>query len=121
MGPLACSSGPVGGCTWGWDVSSGSLVRESFLHSRIPPARCDPRSALFSPLLALRSRAMSAVRDPPVRDPAVKDPPRSACPDGYRELSTDELRELLLDDGKMEQIIRMNEKVSSGCSGFPYH
>ncbi|KAK7926026.1 hypothetical protein WMY93_008336 [Mugilogobius chulae] len=31
-------------------------------------------------------------------------------PDGYRELSTEELQELLQDDGKMEQIIRLNEK-----------
>lgn len=35
----------------------------------------------------------------------------SACPDGYRALSTAELRELLQSDDKMDQIIRLNEKV----------
>ncbi|XP_061558821.1 vacuolar protein sorting-associated protein 37B [Phycodurus eques] len=34
----------------------------------------------------------------------------TACPDGYRALSTGELRELLQSDDKMEQIIRLNEK-----------
>ncbi|XP_061754903.1 vacuolar protein sorting-associated protein 37D [Nerophis ophidion] len=34
----------------------------------------------------------------------------SACPDGYRALSTGELRELLQNDDKMEQIIRLDEK-----------
>lgn len=33
-----------------------------------------------------------------------------SCPDGYRALSTAELRELLRDDAKMDQIIRLNEK-----------
>ncbi|XP_040907773.1 vacuolar protein sorting-associated protein 37D [Toxotes jaculatrix] len=33
----------------------------------------------------------------------------STCPDGYRALSTSELRELLQDDDKMDQIIRLNE------------
>lgn len=32
------------------------------------------------------------------------------CPDGYRALSAAELRELLRDDRKMDQIIRLNEK-----------
>ncbi|MED6287570.1 hypothetical protein CHARACLAT_017719 [Characodon lateralis] len=32
------------------------------------------------------------------------------CPDGYRALSTAELRELLQSDDKMDQIIRLNEK-----------
>ncbi|XP_050934352.1 vacuolar protein sorting-associated protein 37D isoform X2 [Lates calcarifer] len=31
------------------------------------------------------------------------------CPDGYRALSTSELRELLQNDDKMDQIIRLNE------------
>lgn len=35
----------------------------------------------------------------------------STCPDGYRALSTSELRELLQNDDKMDQIIRLNEKV----------
>ncbi|XP_037125559.1 vacuolar protein sorting-associated protein 37D [Syngnathus acus] len=34
----------------------------------------------------------------------------TACPDGYRALSTGELRELLQSDDKMEQIIGLNEK-----------
>lgn len=34
----------------------------------------------------------------------------SACPDGYRELSAHELHELLRDDDKMEQVIRINQK-----------
>ncbi|XP_069001991.1 vacuolar protein sorting-associated protein 37D [Embiotoca jacksoni] len=34
----------------------------------------------------------------------------STCPDGYRALSTSELRELLQNDDKMDQIIRLNEK-----------
>ncbi|XP_051903577.1 vacuolar protein sorting-associated protein 37D-like [Hippocampus zosterae] len=34
----------------------------------------------------------------------------AACPDGYRALSTGELRELLQSDDKMEQIIGLNEK-----------
>uniref|UniRef100_A0A3P8SV07 VPS37D subunit of ESCRT-I n=1 Tax=Amphiprion percula TaxID=161767 RepID=A0A3P8SV07_AMPPE len=34
----------------------------------------------------------------------------STCPDGYRALSTGELRELLQNDDKMDQIIRLNEK-----------
>lgn len=32
------------------------------------------------------------------------------CPDGYRALNTSELRELLQNDDKMDQIIRLNEK-----------
>uniref|UniRef100_A0A3Q1KEI6 VPS37 C-terminal domain-containing protein n=1 Tax=Anabas testudineus TaxID=64144 RepID=A0A3Q1KEI6_ANATE len=32
------------------------------------------------------------------------------CPDGYRALSTSELRELLQNDDKMDQIVRLNEK-----------
>ncbi len=35
----------------------------------------------------------------------------NTCPDGYRALSTTELRELLQNDEKMDQIIRLNEKV----------
>ncbi|XP_037323937.2 vacuolar protein sorting-associated protein 37D [Pungitius pungitius] len=35
----------------------------------------------------------------------------NACPDGYRALSTGELRELLLNDDKMDQILRLNEKL----------
>lgn len=35
----------------------------------------------------------------------------STCPDGYRALSASELRELLQNDDKMDQIIRLNEKV----------
>lgn len=35
----------------------------------------------------------------------------TTCPDGYRELSTEELRELLQDEAKMELIIRTNHKV----------
>uniref|UniRef100_A0A3Q3AKA3 VPS37D subunit of ESCRT-I n=1 Tax=Kryptolebias marmoratus TaxID=37003 RepID=A0A3Q3AKA3_KRYMA len=38
----------------------------------------------------------------------VKEP--NSCPDGYRALSTAELRELLQDDDKMDKIIRLNEK-----------
>lgn len=34
----------------------------------------------------------------------------STCPDGYRALSTSELTELLQNDDKMDQIIRLNEK-----------
>ncbi|XP_072231137.1 vacuolar protein sorting-associated protein 37D [Leuresthes tenuis] len=34
----------------------------------------------------------------------------NTCPDGYRALSTSELRELLQNDDKMDQIIRLNEK-----------
>ncbi|XP_054612007.1 vacuolar protein sorting-associated protein 37D isoform X1 [Dunckerocampus dactyliophorus] len=34
----------------------------------------------------------------------------NSCPDGYRALSTGELRELLQNDDKMEQIIRLDEK-----------
>ncbi|XP_041863414.1 vacuolar protein sorting-associated protein 37D [Melanotaenia boesemani] len=34
----------------------------------------------------------------------------NSCPDGYRALSTAELRELLQNDDKMDQIIRLNEK-----------
>ncbi|XP_071761332.2 vacuolar protein sorting-associated protein 37D [Centroberyx gerrardi] len=34
----------------------------------------------------------------------------NSCPDGYRALSTSELRELLQNDDKMDQIIRLNEK-----------
>lgn len=37
----------------------------------------------------------------------------NSCPDGYRALSTSELRELLQNDDKMDQIIRLNEKVRS--------
>ncbi|CAB1415518.1 unnamed protein product [Pleuronectes platessa] len=33
----------------------------------------------------------------------------NSCPDGYRALSPAELRELLHSDGKMDQIIRLNE------------
>ncbi|XP_056295311.1 vacuolar protein sorting-associated protein 37D [Pseudoliparis swirei] len=35
----------------------------------------------------------------------------SACPDGYRALSESELRELLHRDDKMDQILRLNEKL----------
>lgn len=35
------------------------------------------------------------------------------CPDGYRELSTAELRELLQDEAKMEQIIRIDHKLQN--------
>lgn len=35
----------------------------------------------------------------------------NTCPDGYRALNTSELRELLQNDDKMDQIIRLNEKV----------
>ncbi|KAK2828404.1 hypothetical protein Q5P01_019438 [Channa striata] len=35
----------------------------------------------------------------------------STCPDGYRALSTSELRELLHNDDKMDQIVRLNEKL----------
>ncbi|XP_013884001.1 vacuolar protein sorting-associated protein 37D [Austrofundulus limnaeus] len=34
----------------------------------------------------------------------------NTCPDGYRALSTAELRELLQNDDKMDKIIRLNEK-----------
>ncbi|XP_049895086.1 vacuolar protein sorting-associated protein 37D [Epinephelus moara] len=34
----------------------------------------------------------------------------NSCPDGYRALSTSELRELLQNDDKMDQILRLNEK-----------
>ncbi|XP_076017292.1 vacuolar protein sorting-associated protein 37D [Genypterus blacodes] len=34
----------------------------------------------------------------------------ASCPDGYRALNTNELRELLQNDDKMDQIIRLNEK-----------
>ncbi|XP_076867213.1 vacuolar protein sorting-associated protein 37D [Brachyhypopomus gauderio] len=34
----------------------------------------------------------------------------NSCPDGYRVLNTNELRELLQDDEKMDQIVRLNEK-----------
>ncbi|XP_027133884.1 vacuolar protein sorting-associated protein 37D isoform X2 [Larimichthys crocea] len=34
----------------------------------------------------------------------------NTCPDGYRALNTSELRELLQNDDKMDQIIRLNEK-----------
>ncbi|XP_047463084.1 vacuolar protein sorting-associated protein 37D [Mugil cephalus] len=34
----------------------------------------------------------------------------NSCPDGYRALNTSELRELLQNDDKMDQIIRLNEK-----------
>ncbi|KAA8586593.1 hypothetical protein FQN60_000429 [Etheostoma spectabile] len=34
----------------------------------------------------------------------------NTCPDGYRALSTSELRELLQNDDKMDQILRLNEK-----------
>ena len=33
------------------------------------------------------------------------------CPDGYRALNSTELTELLHNDDKMDQIIRLNEKV----------
>uniref|UniRef100_A0A8D3AWU2 VPS37 C-terminal domain-containing protein n=1 Tax=Scophthalmus maximus TaxID=52904 RepID=A0A8D3AWU2_SCOMX len=36
-------------------------------------------------------------------------PHGGTCPDGYRALSTGELRELLRDDDKMDRIIRLNE------------
>lgn len=36
----------------------------------------------------------------------------NCCPDGYyRVLNTSELRELLQDEEKMDQIVRLNEKV----------
>nr|XP_040038465.1 vacuolar protein sorting-associated protein 37D [Gasterosteus aculeatus aculeatus] len=35
----------------------------------------------------------------------------NSCPDGYRALSAGELRELLLNDDKMDQILRLNEKL----------
>lgn len=36
----------------------------------------------------------------------------NSCPDGYyRVLNTSELSELLQDEGKMDQIVRLNEKV----------
>ncbi|KAK5917776.1 hypothetical protein CgunFtcFv8_002591 [Champsocephalus gunnari] len=34
----------------------------------------------------------------------------NTCPDGYRALSTSELQELLQNDEKMDQILRLNEK-----------
>lgn len=37
----------------------------------------------------------------------------ATCPDGYRALSTSELTELLHNDDKMDQIIRLNEKVGN--------
>lgn len=40
----------------------------------------------------------------------VKEASSASPPDGYRELSTDELRELLQDEAKMEHIIRLNDK-----------
>lgn len=40
----------------------------------------------------------------------------SCCPDGYRALSSAELRELLQNDDKMDQIIQLNEKVSAFSS-----
>lgn len=39
----------------------------------------------------------------------------TSCPDGYRALSTTELRQLLHSDDKMDQIIRLNEKVGIFC------
>lgn len=42
-----------------------------------------------------------------------------ACPDGYRAVSTGELRELLRSDDKMDQIIRLNEKVRSVPTKVP--
>lgn len=39
----------------------------------------------------------------------------NCCPDGYRALSTSELKELLQNDDKMDQIIRLNEKVRSAA------
>lgn len=36
-----------------------------------------------------------------------------SCPDMYRSLNTDELRELLQNDDKMEQILVLDEKVMS--------
>ena len=39
----------------------------------------------------------------------------NTCPDGYRALSASELRELLQNDDKMDQIIRLNEKVGILC------
>ncbi|KAI5089448.1 vacuolar protein sorting-associated protein 37D, partial [Silurus meridionalis] len=35
----------------------------------------------------------------------------NSCPDGYRVLNTSELRELLQDEGKMDKIVRLSEKV----------
>ncbi|XP_029029678.1 vacuolar protein sorting-associated protein 37D [Betta splendens] len=35
----------------------------------------------------------------------------NTCPDGYRALSTSELQELLQNDDKMDQIVRLNEKL----------
>lgn len=40
----------------------------------------------------------------------------TTCPDGYRALSTSELKELLHNDDKMDQIIRLNETVGILCS-----
>lgn len=40
----------------------------------------------------------------------------NTCPDGYRALNTSELRELLQNDDKMDQIIRLNEKVRRASS-----
>lgn len=47
----------------------------------------------------------------------------NSCPDGYRVLSTSELRELLQDEAKMDKIVRLSEKVrvfllwNFGCTG----
>lgn len=43
----------------------------------------------------------------------------SCCPDGYRALSSGELRELLQNDDKMDQIVRLNEKVSGSRESAP--
>lgn len=51
------------------------------------------------PLVAIRMDKMSKTAE------------SGSCPDGYRALSTDELRELLQKDTKMDQIIGLNEKV----------
>ena len=42
----------------------------------------------------------------------------NSCPDGYRALNTSELQELLQDEDKMDQIIRLNEKVFFSFSPF---
>lgn len=38
----------------------------------------------------------------------------NSYPDGYRVLNTSELRELLQDEDKMNQIVRLSEKVRLG-------
>lgn len=43
----------------------------------------------------------------------------NSCPDGYRVLSTSELRELLQDETKMDKIVRLSEKVSYDMKAAP--